>query len=395
METSQKKTSIWSIGLSMFAMFFGAGNIVFPLALGQMTQDQNLFAIFGMMITAILVPLAGLLSMMLFEGNYNSFFQRIGKIPGSILIILILILIGPFAGSPRCVTISFSTLSALGIGQIPGVSLLTFSLLSCLLIYLFTFKPNKILTLLGYVLTPMLLLSLATIVVKGLLSLPERAHVIDGHWQPFSIGFLGGYNTMDLLASFFFSSVVLVCLKKRFEGDKQLTLKENKRLLLVAVFGSFIAAALLATIYVSFSYLSAGYSQSLQNIPESQILGTLTYQLLGPYAGMIAGLSVSLACLTTEIALTVVFAQFLQKNIFKDKISYHTALIVTLAITFCVSTLRFEGISAFVAPILQMCYPALILLAILNLLYKLYGFKPVRIPVYCAFVAGVICYIAY
>src|SRR5262245_5287910 len=96
----RKRSTVWSTGLAMFAMFFGAGNIVFPLALGQFTQDKNFYGILGLVVTAVLVPLLGLLSMLLYEGNYASFFQRIGKIPGFCLTLLILGLIGPFGGIP-------------------------------------------------------------------------------------------------------------------------------------------------------------------------------------------------------------------------------------------------------------------------------------------------------
>src|SRR5262245_48888774 len=108
----ERKSSVWSTGLAMFSMFFGAGNIVFPLALGQFTQDKTFFGISGLLLTAVLVPLMGLIAMLLFEGDYRTFFQRIGKLPGFFLAVLILGLIGPFGAVPRCITMSFSTLSA-------------------------------------------------------------------------------------------------------------------------------------------------------------------------------------------------------------------------------------------------------------------------------------------
>lgn len=378
METSDRKSSVWSTGLAMFAMFFGAGNIVFPLALGQFTQDKNIFGILGLVITAVLVPLIGLLAMLLFEGDYTSFFKRIGKFPGFLVTVLILGVIGPLGGIPRCITISYSTLDAFGLGTIKGVNLPVFSLVSCLLIYLFTFRPNKILGLLGYVLTPILLISLAMIVFKGLFLMPAADPSDYTGWQTFSQGLLDGYNTMDLLAAFFFSSVVLFGLRKGGAARPDVPFQDNRRILTVAVTGSLIAAVLLAGVYVSFSYLAAGYSDTLKEVSSDHLLGTLAYTLLGPYAGMIAGVVVSFACLTTEIALTAVFAQFLRKTLLKDKISYPLSLMITLLTAFLVSTLHFEGISAFLIPLLQVCYPALIILSLLNILHKTYGFKPVK-----------------
>ncbi|MCH9626823.1 MAG: Branched-chain amino acid transport system 2 carrier protein [Chlamydiales bacterium] len=377
LESTDQKPSIWATGLAMFSMFFGAGNIVFPLALGQLTQNKSFFGVSGLIITAVFVPLMGLLAMLLFNGDYMAFFRRIGRLPGSIVAVMILGMIGPFAGIPRCITISFSTLNAFGLEEIKGVNLTTFSLVSCFVIFLFTFKPNKILTLLGYVLTPVLLLSLGFILVKGLFQMPSAEASSYTGWQTFSMGVLEGYNTMDLLAAFFFSSVVLLCLRKG-QSIKEVSVQNSRRLITVACIGSLIAASLLALIYLCFSHIAAGYSRDLSNAANHEMLGTLAYQILGPYAGMIASVAVSFACLTTEIALTAVFAEFLHETVFKEKLPFSVSILLTLSLAFLVSTLHFEGISAFMGPILKVCYPALILLSVLNILHKLYGFQNVK-----------------
>lgn len=367
----QSRSAIWPIGLAIFAMFFGAGNIVFPLALGQFTQDKNFFGILGLIITAVLVPLTGLLATLLYNGNYFSFFQRIGKIPGFCVILAILGLIGPFGGIPRCITISHSTIDVLSLQGISWLSLPLFSGIICALIFLFTFKPMRLLTLLGYVLTPLLLLSLAIIVIKGLWSMPTAGASSHTGWETFTRGLLDGYNTMDLLAAFFFSSVVMACLKRNHVGEKKAALS-------TALLGGLIAAALLSLVYLCFSFLAAGYSKTLAGVPSDQLLGALAQQLLGDQAALIVGMTVCFACFTTEIALTAVIAEFIHKTLFKEKISYPVAILATLIPSFLISTLNFNGISAFLAPILQLCYPALIVLTILNVLYKLFDFKPVK-----------------
>ncbi|MEZ5315304.1 MAG: branched-chain amino acid transport system II carrier protein [Chlamydiales bacterium] len=375
--TNQKKGTIWSTGLAIFAMFFGAGNIVFPLALGQLTQDKIFFGIFGLIITAVIVPLLGLLAMLLYHGNYVLFFQRIGKVPGFLVTIMILSLIGPFGGIPRCITIAFSTLEISGLKNFYGLNLTTFSLISCGIIYLFTFRANKIVSLLGYLLTPILLLSLALIIVKGFIQMPYPAPSFYSGPQMFLRGLLDGYNTMDLLAAFFFSSVVLLCLRES-HIVKEVSEKENRSFLKIALYGSIISACLLTVVYLSFSFIAAGFSPSLALLSNHQMLGSLAYQILGPYAGMVASLAVCLACLTTEIALTAVFAEYLHENFFKHKISYQISLFITLGLSFLISTLHFEGIASFLVPILQVFYPALIVLCVLNILYKLFDFQPVK-----------------
>lgn len=387
MEATQKfsknLSAILSTGLAMFAMFFGAGNIVFPLALGQMTQDKNAYAVLGMILTAVIVPLAGVLAMMLYRGDYASFFSRIGKIPGFIITLLILGLIGPFGGIPRCIAISHSTLAQFGM----PLNLISFSLISCLLVFLFTFRPNKILALLGYVLTPILLGSLGFIAIKGFFSSTDMGMTTLSRWDTFSEGLLGGYNTMDLLAAFFFSSVVLICLRKNKEDCDS-----NKGLVITAIFASLIAAFLLALVYISFSFLAAQKSTVLSSFANHEILGVLAHNLLGPYAGLIAGVAVAFACLTTEIALAAVLAEFLRKTVFKEKVRFELTLGLTLLVSFAVSTLHFEGISLFLVPILQIFYPALIVLTILNVMYKLFDFKPVKLIFYGTFVFTLLAY---
>lgn len=386
----QRRPSIWSTGLAIFAMFFGAGNIVFPLAMGQFTQDKTLWGIFGLIITAVFVPLTGLLAMMLYEGDYASFFRRVGKIPGFVLTVSILGLIGPFGGIPRCITISFSTLEACCFKPIQWMNLLTFSAFSCVLLFLFTYRPRKIVSILGFVLTPLLLLSLALIVGKGLLSMSALEPFSHTQWKAFSKGLLDGYNTLDLLAAFFFSSVVLLCLKK---NSPQVSFSEQKATLSAAVLGSLVAATLLSIVYVCFSFLAAGFSHELKSVPSDQLLGTLAYQVLGPYAGLIASAAVCFACFTTEIALTAIFATFLQKTLFKEKISYAAALVMTLGCALLVSTLRFSGISAFLVPVVQICYPALIVLSLLNIVHKLNGFKPVKFFFYSTVALSFLTYL--
>lgn len=370
----------------MFSMFFGAGNVVFPLALGIYAKDANLYAIMGLLISAVGIPFAGLIAMTLFNGNYQQFFQRIGKVPGFILASLIMAIIGPFGALPRCITLSYATMQI----YLPEVSLALFSILSCILIFMLTYKRTAILEILGYVLTPVLLLSLGIIIVKGLIVSPPAP--ISNH-APISIFFEGlfeGYQTMDLLGAFFFSSVILVYL----ERDVDITNPKNCwKVIKLALKASSIGATLLALTYIGFSYVAAFNSDVLSGVSKEEIPGRLASLILGPYGGIVVCIAVSLACLTTAMALASVFAEFLHTDIAFGKISYPFALIITLIISFFISTLRFNGIISFLAPILQVCYPALITLTILNILYKLHHFRPVKLPVLLVFLASLVTYL--
>jgi LIVCS family branched-chain amino acid:cation transporter len=370
-------SNIIATGLAMFSMFFGAGNIVFPLTVDQLAQDKNFFAILGLLITAVGVPFTGLIAMTLFHGNYKVFFDRIGKIPGFLVTVAIMGLIGAFGGIPRCIALSYSTLKI----YTPGMPLVIFSIISCLAIYMLTFKKNRIVDILGYVLTPLLILSFTIIVVKGLLTgeaLPKSDYQ---ELAALLKGLKDGFLTMDLLAAFFFASVVLVCLKKDLPPTE---IHNYKRVTLITFQASLLGALLLSAVYVGFSYVAAYHSEALA-VPDEEMLAALARHILGPFAAIIAIIAVVLACLTKAIALSSVFADFLQREVFQQKIGYHFSLIITLFITFLISTLNFMGIASFITPILRVCYPALLVLSILNICYKLYDLKVVKTPVFAVF----------
>jgi branched-chain amino acid:cation transporter, LIVCS family len=365
-------------GFAMFSMFFGAGNIVFPLAMGQFAQNQNIYAILGLLITAVGVPFLGLVAMTLFDGNYKNFFEKIGKAPGFLLAFFIMLLIGPFGAMPRVIAFSYST-AKMFMGDI---SLPVFSALSCLLIYVMTYKQSRILDILGFFLTPILLISLAILVVKGLLTGQTPDASGQTNLNVFLSGVWEGYNTMDLLATFFFSSVVILCLKKELHPESA---KDYKKVVAMTLKASCIGASLLAIVYIGISFVAAKHSQTLAQYPSDEMLGQLSIQMLGPYAGIIAVVAVSLACLTTAIALAAVFSEFIHEDISNFKISYPVALIFTLIVTFLLSTLNFSGIMSFLAPILFLIYPSLIVLALVNLLHKLYSFPYIKGPVFATF----------
>jgi len=373
---------IIATGFAMFTMFFGAGNIVFPLALGQIAQDQNFYAILGMLITAVGVPFAGLIGMSLFDGDYKSFFNRLGIIPGFITAAAIMGLIGPFGAMPRCIALSYSTAATF----LPSISLPVFSLICCIAMFLFTFRPNTILDTLGFYMTPILIGSLGIIIVMGFVNVHSEITTNHDHWDVFLKGLYDGYQTMDLLGAFFFSSVVVIGLKKDLPKDHT----SHKEILKIALKASVIGALLLGLTYTGFSYVAAYHSVSLSGISPDVLISQLAIHVLGPYASIIAIIAVAFACLTTALTLAAVFAEFIHKDVSFGKIGYIPALIGTLCVTFLVSTLNFNGIAAFLIPILQVSYPALIVLTLLNIVYKLYNFKPVKIPVLVVFLISVI-----
>lgn len=374
-----------AIGLAMFSMFFGAGNIIFPLAVGQYAGDQNFYAMCGLIITAALMPIAGVIAMILFDGNYRQFFGRLGPIPGFVLALITISLLGPLGSTPRCIALAYTTMKSAFLVMSPTV----FSALSCVLIFAFTYRKSYILTLLGWVLTPLLLAALILIIIVGLLTSTAAPMTDYSNLNMFLHGLSEGYNTMDLLAAFFFSSTILSILRLRYQESNT---SETKHLT-VAYQASIVGAILLSLVYIGFSYLASFHAQSLNIGSKDELLAAITMKIAGPYGGILVCITIALACFTTAIALITAFTDFIQTEVFNNKISYEIILIGSLIITFLVSTLEFTGISAFLGPILQISYPALIVLTFLNIAHKLTGFQTIKVPVFFTFTCSTLIFI--
>jgi len=354
-----KKRDYLAVGLAIFSMFFGAGNIIFPLALGRIALDKTPWGLSGLLLTAVAMPFMGLLAMFRYKGQIRLFFGRLGKIPGLLIATLIISLLGPFGAAPRCIALAHSTLS-LSFSDIP---LVLFSLSACVLIFLFSYRENRLLKLFGYVLSPLKITLLILVIIKGFIEVPE-ATLVSANLSKFShfwSGLTEGYNTMDLLAAFFFAPLVISSLGSS-EKDQNLN-----RFVFIA---SGIGASLLALVYTGFCYLAYRYASQLVDISNDKLLGAIAIKILGPYAGLIVSLTVTFACLTTAIALVVAFASFIQKEILREKVNYVPILMISLILTFAITILEFQGIAYFLNPILEICYPVLILLTFYNL------FKP-------------------
>lgn len=372
------KSQSLAIGLAMFSMFFGAGNIIYPLAVGQFAGDQNWYATWGLILTAAIMPIAGVIAMILFDGNYRQFFGRLGRVPGFILATLIISLLGPLGSTPRCIALSYTTLKSSFLEMSPVL----FSALACIIIFLFTIRKNRILPLLGWVLTPALLISLFTIIIMGWFTPPETQNIYTGEQSLFLHGLHEGYNTMDLLAAFFFSSTIVNILKSQ----------ESNNYIRTAFRASIVGAVLLAIIYIGFTSIAAIHGSELITQGKDGLLAAITLRIAGPYAGTLVCIAIALACLTTAIALVSAFTDFMQKEVFNYRVSYEILLISTLLMTFFMSTFEFTGISKFLWPILQVCYPGLIVLTILNIAYRLKNFKPIKVPVFFAFSLSTLLY---
>lgn len=368
---------VLSSAFAMFCMFFGSGNLIFPLAIGQKTGSAYVYGILGLTITGVILPFFGLIVTFLFQGSYQNFFKNFDRRFGIVMPLVILSLMGPFAVMPRCITVAHGSFLLVS----PYTSIWQFSLFSCFIIYILSFDKGKIVPLLGSALTPILLFSLGMIIYSGISAAP-KAPLNPETQKAFLTGMHDGYQMMDLLAAFFFSATVVSYLKAKL-SHKKISATSRVQLIVASL---TLGALFLAVIYAFLIYLGAAYSQELAIVPVESRLAYIAQKTLGHIAGPMVATAVGLACITTAIVLTSVVSDYYQKVLFRSKISKGATNVLILTITFFISTLKFNGIAQYLSPILTFLYPGIIMMTLLSLGQKLFNWPYPRWIIVAVFV---------
>jgi LIVCS family branched-chain amino acid:cation transporter len=242
------------------------------------------------------------------------------------------------------------------------------------LIFILSVRPQKIVDLLGVILTPLFLLSLAVLIIVGSIWAPEMQQVSEGSTYYFGKGLKLGYQTMDLIAALLFATIILPHLSQGTNDPKEI-----RRRMLCA---SLIASVLLMATYIGLSWVSAHHVWTLGQVAPEELLHRIAVQILGPLGGIVSAMMVFLACLTTAISLASVFSSYLQKRMLRNATSHAASLVLTLSFTAAFANLGFSGIVRIWGPILDILYPSLIVLCVLNIVHRLYLVKPVQAPVF-------------
>lgn len=374
------RAGVFSTGLALFSMFFGAGNLIFPLLVGQTAGHQTPYAILGLGISAVVFPFLGLIAMMLYGGEILVFLNRIGKWPALILLFILQMSQGPMGAMPRLVTLMHASVKP----YLPELSLFIFSLAACALVFLLTVRPQRIVALLGSILTPFLLATLGAIVFVGIFHAPAPEQVELSSSACFWHGLKMGYQTTDLIAALLFATIVMPHVA---QGTDALSPEERSHVIRKRMKGaSLIASGLLMVSYIGLCWISAHYAPLLdKSVPPEGILHLIAVQILGSWGGLVASAAVFLACLTTAISLAAVFSSYLKLDLPFLKFGDKGALLFTLGLTAALANLGFSGIVRFWGPVLEVLYPALIVLCVFNIAHCLYRVKPIQAPVFFTF----------
>ena len=324
--------------------------------------------------------------MVFFDGNYRTFFARTGKIPGNLLILFCMLTIGPLLIMPRIVGLTYELISPF-VGE--ACTILWFSLFFSLLTFICCYHKNKIVDLLGKILSPLKLLSLFIIISLGFWFRKPMAVVSTPSWEIFKTNFQEGYNTFDLVGMIFFAYIIIAILKRTAAPE----ITHNHRALArVMLRGGLIGGLLLTLVYIGMGYLGAFHGQGLAHLDEGKIFITTIIRVLGDRGAIFISLTVLVACLSTMIALASVVSEYIRNDIFHHKVSYTTALTLVLALTTIIAQLKLKGLLYYSIPLILIVYPVIIVLTLCNIAYKLWGFKPVKVPVLLVFLLSIYMY---
>jgi branched-chain amino acid:cation transporter, LIVCS family len=378
-----KNSKIFSVGCAMFAMLFGAGNVIFPLIVGRASGNKIWFGLLGFTITAVIVPLVGLISTMLCDGSYDKFLRKLGKIPGNIIIFICMILIGPFAMSARCITISYASIHP----YLPQISLLKYSIVSAVIIFLLTVRKDIVMDILGKVLGPLKLILLSSIILWGFIFRGSFIDTAITSTEGFFNGLTTGYATVDLLGTIFFSGLIYSGIKDQASFGGKV---DYKKLSILGLKAGVVGALLLGLMYTGFCIVAGFNGSQLTGVADSDIFSSLAILVLGSSGGWLANITVAVSTIATAMTLNVVFAEYVRRDIFANKISYKSALIASILIMATMSNLGFSGIMKIAMPFIVAIYPAIIVLAFLNIANVLYGFSWIKTPVFMTFLFTII-----
>lgn len=349
-----KKNDVIVMGLALFAMFFGAGNLLFPPSLGLYAGKAYLLCGLGFFVTAIGMPLLGIIAGAKVGGNVYDIGNKVGKKFSKIFATVIVLTIGPLLAIPR----TGATTYEMGIQPLfPMVPEIIGALIFFGLTLYLTIKPSKVVDNIGKILTPVLLLVIGIIIVKGIAT-PLGSPTARMSEVAFTKGFTEGYQTVDALASLLFGIVIIRSIKDR--GYTSLDDQIN-----LSIKSGIIAACGLVFVYGGLIYIGASVNGIYDvNTEKSLLLINITTSLLQGSGKIILSIVVSLACLTTSIGLTATVGDFFEE-LTNKKVSYKTVVIITCLFSAYFSIMGVDSIVKIAVPLLELVYPISIVLILL------------------------------
>ena len=375
------------VASTLFGMFFGAGNLIFPVHLGQMAGSNSWLAIIGFCITAVTIPILAVAAI----GNTHSdnllqLSSKVGKKYGKWFTAALYLTIGPFFAIPRCASVSFTTgIAPLTSGAAYWVWQLVFTFIFFAFVMYFSLRPNGITIWIGRIINPAFLIFLAILIIVALINpgaplsevTPTDAYKSGALFN----GIIEGYGTMDAIAGLAFGIVIINVVR-------DLGVEKDGDVARETVKAGVFTGILMAVIYV-LTIIMGAQSRGLFELSDNGgiALTQISKHYLGGFGSFILAVTITLACLKTAIGLVTSCGEMFVKVI-PGKLNYRGWAMVFTLFSFIVSNVGLTAIIKYAVPVLMLLYPLAIVLIMLALFEKL--FKGSRYVYLCATIGAFI-----
>ena len=363
MNNNMSLAKILPIGLMLFSFFFGAGNLIFPPALGQMAGENLPAAVLGFCISGVGLPLLGILAMAILNGDDpNELASPMSPAFGKAITILCALTIGPFFAIPRTAAVSFDTGILLLLPEgYETMGLALYSLFFFALTYFLSVNPSKIVDNIGKIMSPLLLICLGILIFCVITNPMGDFQPANSVYKnaPFFKGFQEGYNTMDLLCTMLYGAATLKAIESQ-------GVTEQKQLTKVCIYAGIIAAICLALIYGALAYAGAS-STALFGIVANggQLLNMISVHYMGFPGQVVLALIIFFACITTSIGLTTSISSYFNQ-LTGGRVLYQRFCVYICMFSLVVANFGLNNIIKFSIPVICMLYPIVIAIVILN-----------------------------
>ncbi|MCM3637084.1 branched-chain amino acid transport system II carrier protein [Sporosarcina luteola] len=369
MQNKLSFSSYLLIGIMLFALFFGAGNLIFPAQLGQNAGTNLWPAVIGFLITGVGLPFLGILAMG-FSGSRNlqDLASRVHPIYAILFTSLLYLTIGPFFAAPRTGAVAFDIgFSAYIPEEYTRFGLFIFTLIFFGVTLWLSLNPAKIVDRIGKIMSPaiivLLLVLLAVAFVNPIGAIQSPVDVYAD--AAFMKGFMEGYNTMDALASLVFGIIVINVIRS-------MGVTNNVQILSATAKTGFVAAGFLGLIYVGIAYLGATTTEVFGLFDTGgPVLSGAASHYFGTFGSVMLAVIILLACLTTSIGLVTACGEYFHTII--PKVSYKVFVMIFTAFCFIVSNFGLSNIITYSIPVLMFLYPLAVVLMLLTFTSPLFN----------------------
>lgn len=357
-----KTKEIWIAGFALFSLFFGAGNLLLPPLLGYNAGNNWVWVTIGFMITAVVIPIIGILAHAKLQGTLYDFGKKVSP-TFSYIYCIIVYLISIAIPSPR----TASATHEIAVHPFFGTSPLLTSCIYFSLVLIFVLNRSKILNLLGKYLTPLIVLILVLVIGIGLFS-SDMVMNPSKFTTPIVDGLLEGYQTFDAIGAVVVGGVVIISLNLKgyssFSDKKDLI----KNAGIIAGSGLFLIYAGLIAVgafYGSEVFVDGALSYDMQ---RANLLQGISISTLGNIGNALLNVLIALACFTTAVGIITGTADYF-KGLFNDsQRAYITTAVIGCLVGILVGQMDFHSIIIIALPVLMFIYPITIVLILLNVL---------------------------